>query len=139
MELRQATKADLDLLAAFNEDLILEEGHRNPMSEEQLRDRMRVWLEKGEYQAWIAEEDGHPQGYALTRHDPEWLYIRQLFITPEARRKGMGTALVDAVINAAKLKDHRVRIEVLTKNAAGIAFWRSCGFGDYAITLEKEC
>ncbi len=139
MELRKATNADLDLLAAWNERLILDEGHRNPMTEEQLRDRMRSWLESGKYAAWIGEEDGKPQGYALTRHDPEWLYIRQLWILPDARRKGMGTALVDAVIEAAKLKDHRVRIEVLTKNETAIAFWRSCGFGDYALSLEREC
>jgi hypothetical protein len=32
----------------------------------------------------------------------------------------------------------RLRLDVLTGNAAGIAFWRAVGFQDYCLTLERE-
>jgi ribosomal protein S18 acetylase RimI-like enzyme len=33
-------------------------------------------------------------------------------------------------------QDVRLYLEVLTANQRGLAFWRSLGFADYAVTLE---
>ena len=41
---RPANEADLLLLAQMNKRLIEDEGSRNPMSLDQLADRMRGWL-----------------------------------------------------------------------------------------------
>ena len=55
--LRSATLADATVLANLNQQLIQDEGHRNPMIAGELVERMRGWL-AGEYAAVIAEEDG---------------------------------------------------------------------------------
>jgi ribosomal protein S18 acetylase RimI-like enzyme len=33
-------------------------------------------------------------------------------------------------------REARLYLEVLTSNTRGLAFWRSLGFADYALTLE---
>jgi GNAT superfamily N-acetyltransferase len=136
MEYRRATAADAPALAALNAQLIRDEGHRNRMTAAELGARMAGWL-AGEYEAVLFEEAGGVAGYALFRRDPEFVYLRQFFVRPEARRRGVGRAAL------AWLREHawagaRVRIEVLVGNAAGVAFWRATGFRDYALTLEAE-
>jgi hypothetical protein len=44
MNYRQATLADAAVLAAMNWQLIRDECHRNPMTAEQLANRMSGWL-----------------------------------------------------------------------------------------------
>jgi hypothetical protein len=44
MDYRFAADDDLDLLAAWNHPLIRDEGHRNPMTPDELRKRMAGWL-----------------------------------------------------------------------------------------------
>jgi len=66
MHHRFASESDLDLLAEWNHQLIRDEGHRNPMTVRELRERMRGWLE-GEYKAVIFAIEGEPVAYALYR------------------------------------------------------------------------
>ncbi len=58
------TENDFDLLAEWNHQLIQDEGHRNPMTVKELRQRMKDWL-AGEYQAIIFIHDAEPKAYAL--------------------------------------------------------------------------
>jgi GNAT superfamily N-acetyltransferase len=136
MKYRYATTADVAVLANMNVDLIRDEGHRNPMSVGELQARMADWL-SGEYQAVLFEDDGEPVGYALFRREPQWVYVRQFFVVSTRRRRGVGRAAVDWLLNNAWPQDIPVRLDVLTGNAGGIAFWRSLGFGDYCITMER--
>ena len=46
------TPEDMEILAGLNEMLIRDEGHRNPMSRAQLRERMEGWI-GGDYHAAI--------------------------------------------------------------------------------------
>ncbi len=57
---REASEADVDLVAEWNHQLIRDEGHRNPMTVEALADRMRNWL-RGEYRA-VVFSDREPVG-----------------------------------------------------------------------------
>jgi ribosomal protein S18 acetylase RimI-like enzyme len=136
MEYRRATVADASALAAMNWQLIRDEGHRNRMSQSELEVRMTEWL-TGEYEAILFEEHEQTVGYALFRREPEYVYLRQFFVRPECRRRGLGRAAM------AWLYQHawggaRVRVEVLVGNAVAISFWRSVGFQDYCLTLERE-
>lgn len=137
MHYRHATTADATVLAAMNRQLILDEGHRNTMTAAELEQRMAVWL-AGEYRAVLFEDGGNAIGYVLFRREPEFVYLRQLFVRTEYRRRGVArTAL-------AWLREHvwsdapRVRIDVLVGNATAIAFWRAVGFADYCLTMEWE-
>jgi GNAT superfamily N-acetyltransferase len=136
MEYRTATVADAAALAVMNHQLIRDEGHRNRMTVAELEARMAGWL-GGEYEAVLVEPAGEPAGYALFRRDPEFVYLRQFFIRPEHRRRGVGRAALTWLRRHA-WAGRRVRVEVLVGNAVGLAFWRAVGFRDYCLTLEAE-
>ncbi|MCX5661017.1 MAG: GNAT family N-acetyltransferase [Planctomycetota bacterium] len=134
---RRVTPADAPALAAMNHRLIRDEGHRNPMTAAQLEDRMRGWL-ASEYQAVVFEDARGPAGYTLFKREPEWVYLRQFFVEPERRRQGIGRAAIQWLLTHAWPGDRRIRLDVLVGNPAGVAFWRSVGFADYCVTMERE-
>lgn len=133
---RYATPVDAPVLAPMNHRLIRDEGHRNPMSVAQLEGRMRGWL-AGEFQVVIFEDQQTPVGYALFKQEPEWVYLRQFFVEPERRRQGIGRAAIQWLLAHAWQGIGRVRLDVLVGNSAGIGFWRSVGFADYGLTMER--
>ncbi|MHB1342641.1 MAG: GNAT family N-acetyltransferase [Coriobacteriia bacterium] len=135
MEFRFASVDDAPTLGRLNLDLIRAEGHRNPMTVAELEDRMHGWLE-GEYEAAMCESDGALIGYALYRRESDHVYLRQLFVREEDRRRGIATALLQWLWSNAWPDVERCRVEVLVGNSAGLAFWRAVGFSDYCVTLE---
>lgn len=134
---RTAGHDDASLLAALNRQLILDENHRNTMSLAELEHRMRQFLD-ADYQATLIESVGQVVGYALCRNEAEHLYLRQFFIRPEFRRRGIGRLAVAWLKERAWRNHTRVRLDVLVTNPAAIAFWRSVGFSDYCLTMECE-
>ncbi len=133
----KAAPADTELLARINQQLIRDEGHRNPMTLTQLKARIENWLEDP-YQAVLFEHDGETVGYALFREDAEYTYLRQFFVTAEHRRLGLGRQAIEW-LSAHRWQDApRVRVEVLIGNEEVIAFWRAVGFADYCLTLERQ-
>jgi GNAT superfamily N-acetyltransferase len=138
LQYRPATLADVRLLAEMNAALIRDEAHRNRMTVEQLAERMAGFLTAG-YEAVIFEREGQGAvGYALYQREPDWVYLRQFYVTPECRRRGIGRAALAWLRTNAWADSPRIRLEVLTGNSAGIAFWRAVGFADYCLTLELE-
>jgi GNAT superfamily N-acetyltransferase len=131
-----AQNQDVRCLGEMNFRLIRDEGHRNQMSLEQLQERMGQWL-NGEYKAILFQLRGQPIGYALYRRSPEHFYLRQFFVDPKHRRKGIGTTAL-GWLRENVWAGERVRVNVLIDNLSGIAFWRSVGFQDYCLTLEAD-
>ena len=119
----------------MNHQLIQDEGHRNSMTVPELEDRMRCWL-AGEYRAVIFEEDRRVVAYALFREQPEVIYLRQLFVSREQRRRGVGRLAVEMLRAHVWPKTKRLTVEVLMANAPAVAFWRAVGYRDYSLTLE---
>ena len=136
MRFRRATIADADLLSQMNGRLIRDERHRNPMSPAELKARMEGWL-AGEFQAALFEDDAGPIGYALFRFDPAHVYLRQFYIEPERRRQGHGRKAMAWLFESVFPPDRRVRLDVLIGNLVAIDFWRSVGFADYCLTMER--
>ncbi|MBI4987912.1 MAG: GNAT family N-acetyltransferase [Rhodocyclales bacterium] len=137
MRYRFASSEDSEQLAKMNLRLIADEGHLNPMNIPRLAERMTGWLQS-EYQAVLFEEDNIPVGYALFRHEPEYVYLRQLFVAPERRRQGIARNALSWLWANAWQSAPRLRIDVLVGNAAGRGFWRSAGFTEYCITMEAS-
>jgi len=133
---RSATVEDASVIAPMNAQLIRDQGHRNTMTVTQLADRMAEWL-KGEYQAYLFEFESETIGYALYRLEPEYVYLRQLFVQPEMRRQGIARRALEWLGRNAWHVRARVRIDVLVGNQTGIEFWRSVGFMDYCFTMER--
>ena len=136
VQYRRATAADAGLLARMNRQLILDEGHRNRMSDDELLLRMQGWL-AAEYRAVLFEDEEGPAGYALYRDDDEFVYLRQLFVVPERRRKGVGRAAIEWLLENVWAPSRRIRIDVLAGNLPAIQFWRSLGFAEYCTTMER--
>ena len=134
---RFATAEDAPCLAAMNRQLIADEGHRNPMSPEELRDRMAGWL-ASEYQAVLFEESDDVVGYALFRREPDYVYVRQFFVVPHRRRQRIGQAAFAWLLANVWQDAARVCLDVLVGNQPGIRFWKSLWFEDYCITLERD-
>ena len=131
-----ATPADYALLAEWNYQLIRDEGHRNPMSVSELEARLRAWLETGQYQAILFEEQGQPVAYALYRETDAEIYLRQFFVDRRQRRKGFGRQAIQTLFNTCWSSQKRWTVEVLTKNLPAIIFWRAMGYNDYSLVLE---
>jgi acyl carrier protein len=132
---RFAQPSDAAVLAPLNQQLIRDEGHRNPMTMAELEERMADWLQ-GEYRAVLIEQGSEVLGYALFRDEPEFVYLRQLFVVPQRRRHGIAREALRWLWHYAWQDARRVRVEVLVGNQAGRAFWQSVGFDDYCITME---
>ncbi len=121
----------------MNQELIQDEGHRNKMTLPELEQRMSDFLQN-EYDAVIASSGKNDIGYALYRQDPEWLYLRQIFIIKTMRRKGFGRRFIEWLKNDPWKDCKRIRTDVLVGNAVGIDFWKTVGFKEYCVTLEME-
>ena len=140
MNYRLATDDDLDLLAAWNHELIRDEGHRNPMTPDELRARMAGWL-SGDYRAVIFLDGANlveavPVAYALYRESATEIYLRQLFVRRDRRRAGIGRQAVMLLRDQLWPHNKRLTVEVLTANAPAVRFWRAVGFRDYSLLLE---
>jgi GNAT superfamily N-acetyltransferase len=67
-----------------------------------------------------------------------YAYIGDLVVTHDARGQGIGRALIEACEAEARASGAKwLRISVLAKNAAAHALYRSAGFADHLVTLEK--
>ena len=98
---------------------------------------MSRWLGSG-YTAVIFSVDDKTAGYALWRSEPEHIYLRQFYVEPEFRRKGIGEFGVRWLISNAWNDAERLRLDVLVSNGTAYKFWSSIGFEDYCITMELE-
>jgi ribosomal protein S18 acetylase RimI-like enzyme len=131
---RFADDQDLDLLAEWNHQLIRDEGHRNPMTGSELKKRMEGWL-TGEYKAVLFSLANKVVAYALYRETADELYLRQLFVSRDRRREGIGRAAMKILMVQVWPKK-RLTVEILCKNTAAIEFYRSLGFQDYGLAME---
>jgi predicted acetyltransferase len=136
MRHRFAASTDVHLLGELNYQLIRDEGHRNRMSIPELVTRVKDWLADG-YRASIFEDDSGVLAYALYREEKDHLYLRQFFVQRHQRRNGVGRQCIQTLVTEIWPQDTRITVDVLCHNHAGTAFWRSVGFSDYCLTLER--
>jgi GNAT superfamily N-acetyltransferase len=142
MKCRIATADDCPMLAEWNHQLIRDEGHRNPMTVEELEERMRGWLNSGEYptgtmyRAVVFEDKNEAVAYALFRETEAEIYLRQFFVVRHRRREGIGRQAIQRLFNNLWPQDKRWTVSVLTNNLPALAFWRAMGYEDYVLSLE---
>ena len=132
---RFATPSDCPLLGELNHRLIEDEGHRNPMSPGELAQRMKAWLDS-EYRAVIFDNEAELIGYALFRESSDEIYLRQLFVSRNLRRRGFGRAMMTLLRGKIWPAEKRLTVEVLLANNSAVQFWHAVGYRDYALTLE---
>lgn len=82
----------------------------------------------------VGREKGRVVGVALAVYSPSAelgrvLVVNDFFVDPDARRRGIGRALAQKLLDEAKTKRvDRIDLEVLPTNTVAVAFWESLGF-----------
>jgi ribosomal protein S18 acetylase RimI-like enzyme len=137
MEFRYADEADAPFLADINRQLIQDEWDSEGMSLERLESRMRRWLSDDEYRAVLFQEGGATVAYSLVSLDEDSAYIRHFYVLKEHRSGGVGRRAVELLFREIIPPGFRVTLDVLASNHGGHRFWRSVGFRDYAIRMER--
>ena len=136
MKYRIASAADCPMLAAWNKQLIQDEGHRNPMTLAELQQRMHTWLTSGEYLVVIFTDKDEAAAYALFRETDDEICLRQFFVVRHRRREGIGRRAMQHLFENLWPKTKRWTVSVLVNNLPALAFWRAMGYDDYAMSLE---
>ncbi|MGN7454561.1 GNAT family N-acetyltransferase [Paenibacillus pasadenensis] len=133
-----AAVEDAPRLAQMNRMLIEDERSSNPMSDEELLERMRGWLLSEEWHAQWIMLDERTAGYLLHRRSEDGNgQIRQLFVERQHRRSGIGQQAVRLYVDRHASAGTEVTVDVLESNPEGMAFWRSAGFRPYSTRLKR--
>lgn len=78
---------------------------------------------------FVAEEDNTIIGVIMCGNDGRRGYIHHTAVAVSGRNKGVGTALVDAALDALRKKGiTKVALVVFSKNELGNVFWEKRGF-----------
>jgi GNAT superfamily N-acetyltransferase len=132
LAVRIATAEDVPALA-----ILRAEGHA---SEPEFERRMAGWLadEGARRTTWLATLDGAPAGMASLleyRRMPRprvppsrWGYVSNMYVSPHLRDRGIGAALLHAVVATADDRGY-VRL-VLSPSERSISLYRRAGFVD---------
>jgi ribosomal protein S18 acetylase RimI-like enzyme len=82
-----------------------------------------------------AAGDGDPAGVCQLRYrwsvwtSAEDCWLEDLYVIPEARRSGLGRALVEAALDSARERGCvRIELDVDEDNEPALALYRACGF-----------
>lgn len=93
---------------------------------------LRAFLSEDDVEAWIAEAEGAPAGFALVerpKHLPGFADLVAIAVTPAHRRRGLAAGLLRAVIaDATRRGEPLLALTVAEDNDAAIALFTRFGF-----------
>lgn len=88
-----------------------------------------AFLARNPATSFVAYEDGELAGAILCGHDGRRGYIYHTVVSAAYQRRGIGSALVDAAVNALQQEGiTRVCLNVMESNASGQRFWLRRGW-----------
>jgi ribosomal protein S18 acetylase RimI-like enzyme len=127
------TRAEIEQLAAAFDRYRVHYGEAADVA------RTADWLEAniagGRSEAFVAEEDGEVVGFAIATDVPASLrlghfwQIRDLFVVPGHRRRGIGRALLDHVQAAAAAAGAaRLVLQTEADNTPALRLYAECGY-----------
>ena len=131
--IRAATSADAEAICRIYNVAMAERGstfETEPRRAEDFDER----IEAERFPFLVAEADGKIIGWAgLSSYSPRPCYSgigeASVYVAPEARGRGVGTALADALASAAEGNDfHKLLGKLFTDNVASIRLVERCGF-----------
>ena len=93
------------------------------------REGIEKYLARNPETCFVAEEDGNIAGVIIAGNDGRRGYIYHTAVSPDYRRRGIGSKLVDEALKALKeLGINKVALVVFSRNEHGNAFWEKVGF-----------
>jgi GNAT superfamily N-acetyltransferase len=114
---------------------------------ERRQQRYRDWLADGSGHLFLAERDGRVVGYLMmTISDPPESWdvgshageIETMSVLQSERSGGVGTALMDAALEAARAAGVRaIGVGVVHSNVDGIRFYERAGFKPFYVELLR--
>ncbi|MFG0315891.1 MAG: GNAT family N-acetyltransferase [Planctomycetota bacterium JB042] len=134
LTLRPAVPADAETLERFVRELAEYEREPDAVVTDAAAIRAQLEADRPPFEAMVAELDGTPVGFALWfRNYSTWLgrpglYLEDLYVTPAARGKGVGKALLKRLARIAVDSGcGRFEWSVLDWNTPAIEFYRALG------------
>jgi ribosomal protein S18 acetylase RimI-like enzyme len=124
----------------MNKQLTEDEQHRHRFKSEQWFTERMSQLLNGDYTAVLFEKE-IIVAYALYRNHPDHadtIYLRQLFVSRDYRRQGIGKEVINILINEIWPKEKRLTVEVLCHNEVARKFYQSVGYKEYCLELEMK-
>ena len=93
------------------------------------REGIARYLRRNPDTSFIAEGEGRIAGAIMAGHDGRRGYIYHTAVAPDCRQQGIGSALVDAAVNALALEGiTKIALVVFSHNKDGNDFWEKRGF-----------
>ena len=87
------------------------------------------YLKRNPDTCFVAENDGKILGAIMSGHDGRRAYIGHTAVSLSERNKGIGTALLNAAVDALKHEGlSRIGLFVFKDNKTGNEFWENKGF-----------
>jgi GNAT superfamily N-acetyltransferase len=117
---------------------------RSLSAEERWRNDFRMWVRSPVHGIFVAESDdrvvglatGHPYWPAPVYEQRLEIYINEVIVRPGFRGRGIGRALIEAVLAWARDQGAaQVRAGVLTCNPDALEFWRRIGGSELYTTV----
>ncbi|MGH8826207.1 MAG: GNAT family N-acetyltransferase [Jiangellaceae bacterium] len=138
LTIRRASAQDATVLASLRRRWTEEEVD-GPIDDPEFEERFAAWLDgpARDRVSWLAFEPARAIGmlnlsvfHRMPRPgqpDRRWGYVANVYVVAEARRRGVGAMLLDAVVAHARCEEF-VRL-VLSPSERSIPFYRRAGFG----------
>lgn len=134
IQVRPAALADVPVILRFVRELAAFERAPDAVTATEAMLATALFGENPAAEAVLAERDGEAVGFALFFHNfSTWegrrgLYLEDLYVTPAARGRGAGAALLRHLAALAVARDcARFEWSVLDWNEGAIAFYRAMG------------
>ena len=134
LSIRVATRDDIGLIAQFIRALADYEKLLHEVRFDEAGLAEKLFGARPYAEVLIGEIEGSPEGFALFFHNfstfegKPGIYLEDLFVTPEARGSGLGTALLAELARLAVERDcARLDWSVLDWNEPSIGFYKALG------------
>jgi N-acetylglutamate synthase-like GNAT family acetyltransferase len=137
VEVRPATREDVAAVADVAEaawyaayaGFVGDETIREGLSAGYAGDRLREVIERDAVDFLVADDGGVVGFASATREWSDEVRLRTLYVDPDRWDEGVGTALLEGILNRARERDaDRVRASAFVDNHAGTAFLEAGGF-----------
>ncbi len=132
--IRRAERKDAEAVLNLIVALAHYEKLEPPDDEARARLLRDGWGDRPRYEAWLAELDGRPVGYALafetysTFLAQPTLYVEDVFVLPDQRGRGIGRALFTALAKDGLRREcGRMEWACLDWNSLALGFYEQIG------------
>ncbi len=135
MEIRKMRRADAEGVFAMMEVFYASDALLIHPNQEVLRRTLEDCLADGPYlEGFVFEEEGNLAGYAMlaksysTEAGGKCIWIEDLYLSPDYRGKGAGTAFLEFIAQRYAGQAVRLRLEAEPENHRAMRAYRSAGF-----------